>query len=151
MTARDMVSGIRTVNTVAAAQITANTNGTAVDLTNASLTASTGIAFTINTGAFSGGLDGSNLLTVTFEQSVDSAFTVPVAVPAGDVFGALRADAATWDLILDDSADEGTSFRVGVKTDPAYGFMRPVLTETGTVDGFISVTAIVGTEDAPEA
>ena len=150
-TNRDVVSGIRAVNAVAAVAITGTVTGLAVDLTNATLQASTGVAFVVNTGVFSGGLDGSEFLTVTFQKSVDSAFTVPVAVPSTDIYGALRADATAWDLLLDNVADESTAFRVGLRIDPGFGFVRIVLTETGTVVGVISATAIVSPEDQPEA
>lgn len=150
---QDNVSGVRPVQDVAPQQITATTSGGGVDVANTSRAAGMALSFVINTGAFSGGLDGSNLLTVSFEKDDNSGFSSPTAVPAADIFGAERiSDNSTWDLILDDASDEDNSFKVGIRlNDPDNSFYRAVLTETGTVDGFIGVIALVGPDFQPES
>lgn len=152
MNVRDLVNIIRPETAVEAQAISATTNGAAIDVTNASKAAPTSLTFAINVGTFSAGLDGSNKITVSFQKDDNSGFSSPVAVPASDIFGALRSDNAVWDLILDDATDEGKTFRVGVKlNDPANGFYRAVLTVAGTVSGFIAADAVVTPDFSPEA
>lgn len=149
---RDGVSGIRPVQAFGPATFSASANGAAVDISNGTDAASTSLSFVINVGTFSAGLDGANLITVSFEKDTDSGFGTAVAVPAADIFQAFRSDNTAWDLILDDSADEDTSFKVGVLiNDPDREFYRIVLTETGTVTGVIGAVAVLTPDFQPEA
>ncbi len=149
---RDMVSGIATQPAFDPKQVTATANGNAIDVSNSAASGSgLSLAFVVNTGAFTLGLDGSNKLTVSVEKSVDSAFSSPIAVPATDVYGAVRgSDVSAWDLELDDASDENNTFKIGVRlNDPSTPFYRLVFTETGTVDGFISAVGVIGPDAQP--
>ncbi len=150
---QDIVSGVRPVVDIAPAAYAATVSGTGVNAGNATRAAGMSLGFVISTGVFSGGLDAVNKITVSFEKDDNGAFSSPVAVPATDIFGAERiSDNSVWDLLLDLAADESNSFKVGIRlNDPDNSWYRAVLTEGGTVIGFVSVIGIVGPDFQPES
>ncbi len=149
---KDMVSGVRPAVEVAAIAYTGDINGVGVDTSNASRNAGTSLAFVVNTGVFSGGLDGTNFITVSFEKDDNSGFSSPTAVPASQIYGAQRvSDDADWDLLLNEAADESNSFKVGIRlNDPSNAFYRIVLTEDATVVGVIAANSLLGPDLQPE-
>lgn len=122
---RDLAHNVKVVQALANQQYSATTNGDIIDSKGYE-----SLTFIISVGnnfAF----DGSNYLTFTVQEGDDSGLSDAAGIASGNYL-APQKNGATWDRVLDATADGDAAFLIGV-TLSAKRYYRLVMTETGTV------------------
>jgi hypothetical protein len=139
---KDLAHDITATLAMAAEDLSATTNGTAIDTAGYN-----SLTFIINVGTNSGNaFDATHNLTFTVQKDDATGMASPTALAAGDYLLAKTSGNASWDRILDAAADDDQVYTIGVHlNDPDNGFYRLVATEAGTVTTVdVYSTAILG-------
>jgi len=124
---RDMHHNIKVVPALSSVSVTATGNGLTVD-TNGFLSAE----LIVNTGIFA--FTGTEKVSIKLQHGDEDDLADAVDVPAADLLGA--------NIVLDDAADDVSTFRQGYIGKKRY--IREVHTIVGTVAAPIGMEFILG-------